>query len=73
MLIIMSIIGVILNNNRREECFYIWIGTNFSWFVYDLYKGVYMQAILFAIYLLLAIHGVLKWKNINIIKGIKNV
>jgi len=59
---IASLVGVILNIKRNLLCFYIWTATNFAWFIIDLYREIYMQALLFFIYFLLAIYGVLEWK-----------
>lgn len=58
---ILSIIGVILNIYKNKYCFIIWAITNFSWFVVDLYYGIYSQAVLFLVYFFLAIFGLIKW------------
>jgi len=62
-LVILSIIGVILNNHRRIECFYIWMFTNAMWCVVDVWYGVYSQAVLFAVYFVLAVHGWWQWRK----------
>ena len=60
---ILSIIGVVLNIYKRKECFIIWTVTNGAWCIYDFRNGLYPQAALFAIYFVLAIWGLYKWKN----------
>jgi len=62
-LVILGIIGVILNNHKRIECFYIWALTSACWCVIDWYYGIYSQAVLFAIYFVLAVHGWYKWRK----------
>lgn len=60
---VLSIIGVILNIKKRKECFIIWVGTNFTWAIYDFYIGAYAQSALFGIYFLLAIWGLIEWRK----------
>lgn len=62
-LVVLSISGVILNNHKRIECFYIWMFTNASWFIVDLYYGIYPQAVLFFVYFILAVHGLITWRK----------
>jgi len=68
-LVVLSISGVILNNHKRIECFYIWMFTNASWFVVDLYYGIYPQAVLFFIYFILAVHGLITWRKKARVEG----
>lgn len=58
-----SVAGVVLNNHKRRECFYIWIATNTGWLLVDMAHGLYVQAALFATYLGLAIHDIWKWRT----------
>lgn len=58
----MSIAGVILNIKKLRSCFYIWSVTNLGWMIIDFYYGLYAQAALFGIYLVLAIIGIVKWR-----------
>jgi nicotinamide riboside transporter PnuC len=62
-LVLLGVIGVILNNHRRIECFYVWGITSFCWMIIDFQKGIYSQSALFAIYFMLAIHGWYNWKK----------
>ena len=57
-----SLAGVILNIHHRKECFYIWSATNFSWAVIDFTHGIYAQSALFAVYFVLALYGIRKWR-----------
>jgi nicotinamide riboside transporter PnuC len=60
---IASIIGTVANIYKKRWCFVIWLFTNGFWCIYDLTIGAYSQAILFAIYFGLAIHGLIKWRK----------
>ncbi len=62
---ILSIIGVILNIQKRKECFIIWAFTNFAWMVYDLSIGATAQGVLMLVYFILAIWGLIKWHDDN--------
>jgi nicotinamide riboside transporter PnuC len=63
LLTILSLIGVVLNTHQDRRCFYIWIVTNTSWAAVDFYKGIYAQATMFILYLLLSVWGLYKWKH----------
>ena len=54
-LVVMGIIGVVLNNHKRIECFYVWGITSACWCVIDYQAGLYSQSVLFAIYFGLAV------------------
>lgn len=58
-----SLLGVILNIKKKRSCFYIWTVTNGIWAGVDFYKGIYAQALLFAIYFLLALWGIYEWRK----------
>ncbi len=60
---ILSIVGVILNIKKLRICFVIWIVTNGFWMIYDFVNGLYSQSLLFLIYLILAVWGVIEWKR----------
>lgn len=59
-----SIIGTVANIYKLQWCFVVWLATNSVWCVYDFYIGAYPQAALFAVYVLLAIWGILEWYGI---------
>jgi nicotinamide riboside transporter PnuC len=58
----LGIIGVVLNNHRRRECFYVWLVTSAGWAIVDFGAGLYIQSALFVTYFGLAIHGLIKWR-----------
>ena len=58
---ILSIIGVILNIYKNKYCFMIWAVTNFAWMVIDYNAGIIEQALLYALFLILALWGLWKW------------
>ena len=62
-LTIFSLIGVWINIKKDKRCFWIWSFTNASWAVYDFYIGAFWQGVLFTIYFILAIYGIIKWKE----------
>ncbi len=59
----LSIVGVILNIHKRPEGFAVWIVTNSCWMAIDWHKGIYPQAALFAVYLVLSVWGLIRWKR----------
>ena len=60
---ILSLIGVVLNIYKRQECFIIWSVTNLAWMIYDWNKGLKEQAVLFGVYLILALWGLYTWQK----------
>ena len=58
-----SIIGVILNAQKKIGGFYFWMVANFAWVVIDLYTGIFAQAGLFAFYFVMCFYGVHAWKE----------
>lgn len=60
---VFSVIGVILNIQKKRACFYIWAVTNASWAIVDALEGIYAQSCLFTVYFCLAIWGIKKWDD----------
>jgi hypothetical protein len=58
-----ALVGVILNIKKKKACFYVWLFTNTAWAVVDFYKGIPAQGVLFSVYAVLAIWGILEWKE----------
>jgi len=58
-----SIIGTIANVCKKKWCFYVWFVTNSFWCIYDLYLGLYSQALIYFIYVILAVWGLLSWRR----------
>jgi len=62
-LTILSLIGVVANIYKKQWCFIIWAFTNFAWMIIDFLNGLPEQSALFALYFILAIWGLYKWKK----------
>ena len=62
---IASIIGTVAIVYQKRWCFYIWALTNGFWAVYDLCLGLYSQAAVYIVHLLLAVWGLWKWSKEN--------
>ena len=60
---IASLIGTVANIYKKRFCFIIWLFTNSLWCLYDFTKGLYSQSLLFFIYTLLSIWGLVKWRG----------
>lgn len=58
-----SIVGVILNIQKKRASFLIWIGTNASWAVIDFARGIPQQGVLFVVYAFLAVWGWFSWQH----------
>lgn len=59
----LSLLGVVLNIEKRKVCFAIWAFTNAAWAVVDYQAGLYSQAALFAVYFVLAVWGLWEWNT----------
>jgi nicotinamide riboside transporter PnuC len=62
LLVAISLIGVLLNIYKSRWGFACWIVSNAGWMVIDYREGIYSQAALFAVYFVLAVWGIGKWK-----------
>jgi nicotinamide riboside transporter PnuC len=60
---IASIIGTIANIYKKRWCFIIWLFTNSLWMIVDFYQGLYAQSFLFAVYVCLAVWGLIQWRR----------
>ena len=58
-----SIIGTIANSLQKRWCFGVWLCTNAFWCVFNVVNRSYAQAILYAVYFILALVGIVKWKK----------
>ncbi len=58
-----ALAGVWLNIKKRRACFALWMFSNASWMCIDYVKGIYAQAALNYIYLLLAMYGLFEWST----------
>jgi nicotinamide riboside transporter PnuC len=60
---IASIVGTVANIYKRQWCFIIWLVTNSAWMIVDFCMGMYSQAALFAVYVGLAMWGLIQWRR----------
>lgn len=58
-----SLVGTVLNIKKKKICFGIWFCTNTAWCIYDFIIGSYAQAVLFFVYVLLAVYGIYEWNK----------
>lgn len=63
---IASIVGTVANIYKKQWCFIIWLITNSAWIVIDFVSGMYSQAALFAVYVCLAVWGLIQWNRSRI-------
>lgn len=59
----LAIVGTVANIYKQKWCFIVWLFTNFTWMVVDYHKGLYSQSFLFAVYVVLAIWGLIQWRK----------
>lgn len=59
----LAIIGTVGNSFKKVWGFYIWLFTNAFWCVFNVTHQSYAQAILYAVYFILALVGIVKWKK----------
>ena len=58
---VLAIAGVLLNNHRLRVCFLVWMVSNALTLGLHLHAGLYSLAVRDAAFLLLAVHGWVKW------------
>jgi len=63
LLTLLSLVGVVLNVKKNPACFYIWAVANAGWAVIDFYAGLPQQGVLFSVYFILAIYGIMEWRK----------
>jgi nicotinamide riboside transporter PnuC len=59
----LSLTGVILNVYKNKWGFVFWLFANIGWVYINLKHEIYSQAILFAIYFILAAVGLYQWSK----------
>lgn len=66
---IVALVGVVLNIEQDSRCFLIWAFTNAAFAIRTYLLGAYEMTVLFTIYFILAIVGIIRWnqkaKNTN--------
>lgn len=63
LLTIISLVGNFLNSTKRISGFYIWIGCNTGWLIYDIINGVYARAALDIVQTCFCILGIYEWRK----------
>jgi nicotinamide riboside transporter PnuC len=58
-----SVIGTVANVYQKRWCFFVWLCTNSLWMIIDFRIGLYAQAALFCVYVLLAVWGLIQWRG----------
>jgi len=62
---IASLTGTVLNIKKNKACFIIWLFTNALWTLIDYEAGLYSQATLQLVYVVLALWGIYEWKKVK--------
>jgi len=65
LLFLFSLLGTILNAQKRKVSFIIWGFTSTAWAIYDFSIGAFWQGILFCCYMILSIYGWWKWTKLQ--------
>ena len=73
LIVIIAVIGAALNIAGRWQGFGLWIISNGYWLIYNLQAGEYAQSVIFAVFLALAIYGIVRWRCSELIEGQKCV
>ena len=68
---VIAIYGVWLNNHKNALCFRLWLFSNSLSIGIHLYAGIYSLALRDLVFLGLAIHGLIKWKQKELKDGNK--
>jgi len=58
-----SIVATIANIKKLRWCFYVWAVTNFAWMLINFQIKLYSASVLFLVYFVLAIWGIVSWKG----------
>ena len=57
------LLGTILNVKKLNTCFYLWLIGNILWLCIDIYNGLLSRAILDIVQGVLAVWGIIEWRN----------
>ncbi len=68
LLTIISLLGTVLITKQEKRGFILWAIANTGWIVVDYQAGVYAQAFLFAVNLVLAVWGYVRWQPVAEVK-----
>ncbi len=59
----LSLAGTVLNIHKNKYCFALWSLTNTSWSLHNYLIKEYAQSALYAVYMVLAVWGLIKWRR----------
>jgi nicotinamide riboside transporter PnuC len=59
----LAVAGVMLSNRKRRSCYICWLVSNFAWAVINWTHGLHIEALQNAIFLYLAVEGIVKWRG----------
>lgn len=59
----LSLIGAVLNATGRITGFYVWIVSNGTWVVLNVYHSIWSAVILFATYTAISAYGIYAWQK----------
>jgi nicotinamide riboside transporter PnuC len=63
-LICAALYGMYLNSTKRIISSYkIWLVANIGFVIFNIYHDIWLQAVLFFVYTILVIHGLINWKR----------
>lgn len=62
---VLAVAGVVFNNYKMAVCFKIWIVSNTLSLILHIALGVWSLTARDFIFLLLAVHGIFKWRTIH--------
>ncbi len=59
----LGIAGALLNALRRRSGFFVWAVANSGWIWLHAYRGRTAEVVLFGVYLVLALVGIVNWRR----------
>lgn len=59
----LGILGAIINARKKIQGFYIWVIANLFWIYIGIKIKLYGLALLFFVYLLIVIYGIITWRK----------
>jgi nicotinamide riboside transporter PnuC len=62
---LVSVLGAVLNAKKSIVGFYIWVPANIAWVIYNTYNHQYAQAVLFVVYTVITVWGIIQWRKVN--------
>ena len=60
----LSLLGTVLNVQKKVSCFYLWTLVNIAWIGVDAYQGLWARFVLDFVHLVFAIWGIVSWRDL---------